>query len=137
MTNIPYARRMPMQLAVGAVVLKNNAVLLVQRGRPPQAGSWSLPGGKVGKGEPLAEAIVREVLEETSLSVAAVRVVEVVVLSAEGVTYEIHEFLCSLVGSGEARAGDDARSVCWCREDDLTTLGVSSEVQRVIRLARA
>ncbi len=87
-------------------------------------------------GEALTEAVVREVLEETALKVVAVRLVDVVVLPAEGITYEIHEFLCNVVGSGEARAGDDARSVRWCREDDFATLGVSSEVRRVIELAR-
>src|SRR5690606_15457197 len=58
------------QVCVGAVVMHDGALLLVQRAHDPEAGSWSLPGGRVEPGEPLWEAVVREVREETSLDVA-------------------------------------------------------------------
>ena len=64
-------------VAVGAVILDGDRVLLVQRGQEPLKGEWSLPGGAVELGETLEEALVREVREETSLDVAVGPVVEV------------------------------------------------------------
>ena len=37
--------------AVGALVLRDDAILLVKRGRPPKAGHWSVPGGSIEEGE--------------------------------------------------------------------------------------
>ncbi|MCK5042361.1 MAG: NUDIX domain-containing protein, partial [Sphingomonadales bacterium] len=54
--------------AVSAVIIKNDAVLLVKRGKPPLMNSWHLPGGKVEDGENGKDAIAREVHEETGLT---------------------------------------------------------------------
>ena len=56
-------------MGVGAVVFKDGEVLLVRRGQEPALGSWSLPGGLVELGETLADAIRRELAEETGLTV--------------------------------------------------------------------
>lgn len=61
------------EVAVGGVVVHDGALLLVQRGAPPGQGAWSVPGGRVGLGETLHEAVVREVAEETGLEVAVDR----------------------------------------------------------------
>ncbi len=130
------------RLAVGAVIFREDgAVLLVERGRPPHAGAWSLPGGKVVAGESLVAAVTREVEEETGLCVEPGPCIAVVTLAGEGYLYEIHDFVCELRGGeteAEApRAGDDARDVRWCHERDLVALGVSDEVLRVIEEARS
>ena len=57
----------PPVLAVGAVVQQYGRLLLVQRANEPQAGTWCLPGGRVEHGELLAQAVVRELEEETGL----------------------------------------------------------------------
>jgi len=54
-------------IGVGAVVLVNGKILLVKRGSKPCAGCWAVPGGRVEYGEPLAEAVKRELLEETNV----------------------------------------------------------------------
>src|SRR6185312_15213739 len=72
-------RRFPERpiVAVGAVILDGDRVLLIKRGQEPLKGEWSLPGGAVESGETLAAALVREVREETCLEVEVGPVVEV------------------------------------------------------------
>jgi len=121
------------RLAVGAVIFREDGrVLLVQRGRPPRAGAWSLPGGRVEESEALEAAIVREVLEETGLTVRAGVPLGVVRVAREGFCYDIHEFHCSIDGPADATAGDDAADVVWADAEDLVRLGVTSEVSKVI-----
>jgi acetyl-CoA carboxylase carboxyl transferase subunit beta len=126
--------------SVGAVVFRDDgAVLLVERGRPPLAGTWSLPGGKVEPGEALEAAVVREVSEETGLGVRAVAPITTVELTLGDRVYEIHEFLCELaedVDPSSVRASDDARDARFVMPVDVNRVGVTAEVLRVIGLAR-
>ena len=55
------------QIAVGAIVIRDNKVLLVKRGQPPGKGLWAIPGGRVELGETLQEAAEREIKEEVNL----------------------------------------------------------------------
>ena len=55
------------EVAVGAIAVDDDRLLLVRRGHGPAAGLWSVPGGRVEPGETLAEAVVRELGEETGL----------------------------------------------------------------------
>jgi 8-oxo-dGTP diphosphatase len=58
------------RLAAYALVVRDQAILLTRNATPPQEGAWSLPGGGVDHGEPPADAVVREVREETGLTAA-------------------------------------------------------------------
>jgi len=104
-------RRIP---CVGAVVHDDNGrLLLVQRGREPARGSWSLPGGRVEPGESAREAVVREVREETGLDVLPLELVGEVERDAPGGgTYVIEDFVCRVEG-GTLAAADDADDVAW------------------------
>ena len=64
-------------LGVGAIILNRERILLVERGKQPLKGYWSLPGGVLEIGETLEEGIRREVLEETGLMVEPLGVVEI------------------------------------------------------------
>ena len=55
------------QVCVGAIAIHAGRLLLIRRGTPPGAGEWSVPGGRVEHEELLAEAVVRELREETGL----------------------------------------------------------------------
>jgi ADP-ribose pyrophosphatase YjhB (NUDIX family) len=108
-------------VGVGAVVVDRGRVLLVQRGREPSKGKWSLPGGALELGESLVEGIVREVKEETGLEVEALELIELVDRivrqpAPEGgrirYHYVIADYLCRVVG-GELQAASDADAVRW------------------------
>src|SRR5258705_8423293 len=75
----PSSRRYPRRpiLGVGAIIIEGERVLLVERGREPLKGYWSLPGGVLETGEKLADGIRREVLEETGLEIELVSLVEI------------------------------------------------------------
>jgi ADP-ribose pyrophosphatase YjhB (NUDIX family) len=109
---------------VGALILKGDRVLLVQRGRSPLKGYWSLPGGLLETGEHLADAIRREVMEETGLTVKPLAVVEVferIMRDGEGKAeyhYVLVDYLCKVTG-GELQAADDARGAEWVRRREL------------------
>jgi len=58
------------EVAVGAIAVDAERLLLVRRGHGPAAGLWSVPGGRVEPGEMLVEAVVRELAEETGFTPA-------------------------------------------------------------------
>jgi len=104
-------------MGVGAVVVDEGCVLLVRRGTEPLKGQWSLPGGLVELGEPLLDAVVREVREETGLRVEPVELIELLDrVHREGVRvryhYVIADYLCRVVG-GSLLAASDADAVRW------------------------
>jgi mutator protein MutT len=108
---------------VGAVVIHEGRVLLIRRGKEPLRGRWVIPGGAVESGETLQEALVREVLEETGVTVAPRDVVTVfdrIERSGDEVRYHyvIVDYLCDFV-SGEPRAGSDALDAAFVAREDL------------------
>jgi 8-oxo-dGTP diphosphatase len=125
---------------VGAVIIHEECVALVKRGRPPLQGEWSLPGGVVELGETLRAAAEREAREETGLMVKAGEVLEVLdrILPGRGGVPEYHyvliDFLCRVEG-GELRAGGDAADVCWAGEAELARYRLEGPAIEVIRKA--
>ena len=121
--------------AVGAVVVDRLArVLLVRRARPPNQGAWTLPGGRIERGESHEGAIIREVLEETGLAARVLCPLGVVPIAGEGFAYEIHEHLLVPAHDGDAAlvAVDDAAEARWARREELAELGVAQEAVEVI-----
>ncbi len=116
-------------------------MLLVERGKPPLEGYWSLPGGLVEASERLEDAVVREVKEETGLRVTAERlatVFERIMPDAQGQCeyhYVLVDFYCSVTG-GALEAGDDSRSARWFHFDELPGLLLTEGTLDVIQLCR-
>jgi 8-oxo-dGTP diphosphatase len=103
------------ELCVGAVVVNDDALLMVRRGRGPAAGQWSVPGGRVVAGETMAEAVVREVAEETGVSVVCEQLVGWVERIDEEHHFVIFDFSANPLDAldTEPRAGDDAAEAAW------------------------
>jgi mutator protein MutT len=104
-------------VGVGAVIVDQGRVLLVRRGHEPLKGKWSLPGGLLELGEALTAGVVREVKEETGLTVETVELVELldrIHHDGERVRYHyvIADYVCRVVG-GELKAASDADAVRW------------------------
>lgn len=98
---------------VGAIVHDAAGwLLLIQRGTEPGRGRWSLPGGRVEPGETDAEAVVRELREETGLDVRPGELVGSVRRPAPSGVFEIFDYACAATG-GSLRAGDDAADARW------------------------
>ena len=132
-------------VAVGAVILDGDRVLLIQRGQEPLKGEWSLPGGAVEIGETLAAALVREVREETSLDVVVGPVVDVldsIRRDVDGRTeyhYIIIDYACRVRAdtSTAATPGTDAAGARWVLVDELDRYRLTDAAIAVIRKARA
>ncbi len=129
-------------VGVGAVVLDGPRVLLIKRGNPPLKGQWSLPGGGVEIGETLEQAIAREVLEETGLTIEVGPIVEVldrISRDADG-RVEHHFVLVDFVGrpsGGLLRSATDAEDAQWVPLSDLARYEVAPVTVSVIQKAAA
>lgn len=144
-TPITAARRYPAAPLVGVGVAVFNdagAVLLVQRGRPPRVGQWSLPGGLIDLGERLTAAAAREVYEECGITVDVGELVgafEPIYRDAAGQVeyhYVVLDYWARHV-AGEAAAHDDAAAVAWVALADLATYAVTPEAHTLIHQAHA
>jgi mutator protein MutT len=104
-------------VGVGAVIVEDGRVLLVRRGTEPMLGQWTLPGGMLELGEALTAGVVREVREETGLTVEPLELIELfdrIHRDGKRVRYHyvIADYLCRVV-SGELNAASDANAVRW------------------------
>lgn len=118
MTDIP---------CVGAVIFDGTGrLLLIKRANPPAQGLWSLPGGRLEVDESAEEGVVREVREETGLTVRVEREVGTVHRTApSGDRYVIRDFLCSIIGDSVPQAADDAADADFFAVSSLASLATS------------
>jgi 8-oxo-dGTP diphosphatase len=127
---------------VGALIIQDGRILLVERGQEPLKGWWSLPGGAVETGERLEDALRREVREETGLEIEIVCLIEVFerIMLDESNRPEYHyilmDYLCRPIG-GTLCAADDASNVAWFKESELTGLKITEGTPAVIAKAFA
>ena len=110
-------------VCVGALAVHEDRLLLVRRGRGPAAGEWSVPGGRVDPGETLAEAVVREVAEETGIEVVCDDLVGWVERIDDEHHFVILDFRVTVLDEDPVpRAGDDAAEAAWVPLSDVAEM---------------
>lgn len=112
------------EVCVGGVAVSDDQLLMIRRGRGPAQGEWSIPGGRVEWGETLAEAVVREVLEETGVPIACAELIGWV----ERITDEYHQVILDYwavpLEAGDPVAGDDAAEAAWVPLHEVADLNL-------------
>jgi ADP-ribose pyrophosphatase YjhB (NUDIX family) len=127
-------------LAVSAAIIRNGHVLIVRRARPPAQGLYTLPGGVVEAGETLSAAIVREVREETALTIAPIALAghrEVIVRDADNRVarhFVILAFAARWL-DGEPRLSDEIAEARWIRPSELAGLKTTEGLADIIAAA--
>jgi 8-oxo-dGTP diphosphatase len=125
-------------VGVGAVIWnENRELVLIRRGKPPRENQWSIPGGHVEWGESVRDALLREIREETGLSVEIAGLIDVVDLLTRHDDGEVsrHYVLVDFAArrtSGELRAGSDAAEARWVPYSQLSVYPLWSETRRII-----
>ena len=124
-------------VGVGVVVWQDDEILLVRRARPPRMGEWSIPGGGQDLGETVFEAAIREVREETGVTVRPTNLVTVVdsILRDDEGAPQFHYTLIEISAewvAGEAIAASDVSDVCWVKPAAASKLVKWDETLRVI-----
>ena len=118
---------------VGAVVTdEQGRLLMIKRGHEPGAGLWSIPGGRIEPGETDTEALVREMLEETGLTVQVGRLLGTVQRPGlDGAIIDIRDYAATVTG-GTLTAGDDAADARWVRADQLIALPLTEGLAEIL-----
>ncbi len=137
MTAVNIAASTPL-IGVGAVIWnRRGEIVLIRRAKPPRLDEWSIPGGHLEWGESLKDAVTREVLEETGLSIDIVGLIDVVDSLSRNETgavvrhYVLIDFAARTV-SGNLRAGSDAAEARWVPYAQLGEFQLWSETRRII-----
>jgi len=127
---------------VGALIFEDEKILLVERGKEPLKGYWSLPGGIVETGEKLVDGIRREVAEETGLDVDPYLMFEIferIIPDSKGNTeyhYVLIDYLCRRL-VGVPTAATDVSRVAWVAERNLRDYRLTEGTLEVIERAFA
>jgi 8-oxo-dGTP diphosphatase len=136
-------------VGVGGIIIDGGRTLLIRRGSEPLRGEWSIPGGTLELGETLEEGVARELLEETSVHVRVLDLIEVfdriyLETTATGggdkkrprFHYVIADYLCERI-SGEPHAGSDVTDVAFASEEELTKFSLTETATRILKKAFA
>ncbi len=129
-------------LAVSAAVVRDGKLLIVRRARPPAQGLYTLPGGGVEVGETLAEAVAREVREETRLEIAPVALAghrEVIARDDMG-RVERHFVILSFAArwiSGEPAPNEELAEAKWIDPSELSGLRTTDGLAEIVASAFA
>ena len=117
------------EICVGAIAVDSESLLMIRRGHGPGAGEWSIPGGRVERGETLAEAVVRELVEETGLEGVCDDLVGWVERVDDNYHFVILDFRVTILDARDPEAGADAAEAAW------VDLGEVAELRLVDGLA--
>ncbi len=129
-------------LAVSAAIIRDGKFLLVRRARPPANGLYTLPGGVVELGEKLTEAVVREVAEETKISIEPVALAgfrETVVRDGDDRVERHFVILCFAARwcAGEPDLNEELSEARWIEPAELARLPTTPGLAEIVAAAFA
>jgi ADP-ribose pyrophosphatase YjhB (NUDIX family) len=129
-------------LAVSAAIIRDGKVLLVRRARHPARNLYTLPGGAVEIGEPLTDAVAREVREETAIEIELVGLAghrEVIVRDMQGRIERHFVIMCYAARwrSGEAVLNDELDDARWLTPAELQSLSTTEGLAEIVAAAMA
>lgn len=107
------------EVAVGAICVQDDALLLIRRGHGPAAGRWSIPSGRIERGETAAEAVVRELEEETGLAGVCGPLLGWAELISDEAHFVVLNFEVIMMDDREPHAGSDAAEARWVPLDQV------------------
>jgi ADP-ribose pyrophosphatase YjhB (NUDIX family) len=124
-------------LAVSAAIIRDGHVLVARRARAPALDVWTLPGGVVEAGETLSEALIREVQEETQITVEPVALAgfrEVLVRDADQRLSRHFVIMCfaSRWIAGEPVLNDELAEARWLRPSELSGLNTTEGLATIV-----
>ena len=120
------------QVAVGAVVVHQGHLLMVRRDQEPAKGLWSVPGGRVVKGEYLNDAVAREVLEETAVDVAVGGLLGILEVVGDP-HYVILDFIATVDERVEPAPGTDVSEARWVPLEEVEALDCTPRFVEMMR----
>ena len=129
-------------LAVSAAIIRDGKLLIVRRARPPAHGLFTLPGGGVEVGETLHEAVIREVREETGLTIAPLGLAgyrEAIARDRDG-RIERHFVILPFAArwlAGEVVLNDELAEARWLAPAELAGLKTTEGLADIVRAAFA
>ena len=127
-------------LAVSAAIIRDGRVLIVRRARPPASGIFTLPGGVVEVGETLHQALVREIKEETGMTIEPVALAghrEMIARDAGG-RIERHFIILAFAArwiAGEPKLNEELAEARWLRPDEIAPLKTTEGLREIIAAA--
>lgn len=98
---------------MAAVAVTDGCLLMIRRGHGPAGGRWAVPGGRVEWGETAAEAVVRELREETALHGVCGPLMGWAELISDQGHFVVLDFEVTVLDPGDPVAGDDAAEAEW------------------------
>ncbi len=127
-------------VAVAAVIIEANRVLVIKRAKEPSKGKWSIPGGMVELGETVREALKREAKEECGIEIEVLELVQVVdnIIYDESSRVKYHYILIGFLAgyeTGRLKSASDISDAKWVERDELNDLDLTIGARKVIEKA--
>jgi 8-oxo-dGTP diphosphatase len=127
-------------IGVGGIIFQDRNVLLVKRAKSPGKGQWSLPGGAIELGEPVREALRREIFEETSINITIEGLVRVLdkILYDEQNRVRFHYVIADYWGrflSGRLRADSDISDANFFAINQIRDMDIDGDVKDTVAMA--